>query len=180
MVEVERARDAQAGEAQARRVALDLVGRTEQLPNGSLAFDFHVRIINDSPEPLTKARLRVVDAGELKWGPQLIGTIRAVSEAGLIARIYENVTDPNAFLRFADVQGNYWVASARDPVKRDDRTTDEWVAEGRKLWASRTLSPEERGTLTGSTVDRMPDFDEWLASSQSNGDAWSPDPEARE
>jgi hypothetical protein len=163
MVKLETRRDVRARETalwrQARSVTVEAAARHCEAP---AATDVHVQIFNDGREPIRKSRLRVDLNREPRWGPQLLGTIPAGHTATLTVRIYGDDFDPNALLRFADAQGNYWVTDAQGALEQDDRPTDEWIAEGRR-WAEggQELGQEERGTVTGIS---LPDFDAWLAS----------------
>lgn len=178
LVELESARDARALEEglwrHARRVTVDLVGRTSDLADGRVANDVHVRVLNDFPDPMRKPRMGVVVDGDKLWGPQLLGTIPPWSHVALTTRIYGGPgTDVNAFVRFSDVQGNYWLVNARGPVERDERPTSEWIESGR-VWEARRLAAEERGTVTGTVMESMPDFDEWLADIAARAESWQP------
>ncbi len=127
LVELEAARDQAAREdaewRQARRITVDLVGRKVDLPEGRGASDFQAVVLNGSADPIRKCRLKVVDGNE-RWGPQLIGTIPAGGCVRVMTRIYNGPgDDPDAHVRFADVAGRYWVASARLPLHQDDATS---------------------------------------------------------
>jgi hypothetical protein len=177
LVKLERGRDAERAKAelwrQARSVTVDLNGLRHESPQ---AIDVHVQILNDGPDPIRKVRLRVEAEGVTKWGPQLLGTISPSSAVTLTVRIYGQVIDPNAYVRFRDVNRNYWVTDAKGNLKPDDRPTTEWIEKGR-LWGERwgNITLEERGTVTGVSV---PNFDVWLTSLQQQGTAPGPTDES--
>ncbi len=180
LVSVERARDERAAEEarwrQARRVTVDLLGQEVTLPDGRPAHDMHLRVTNSSPDPISKLRLKIV-VGDATWGPQLVGTVYPYALVSVTARLITDAgsANSNAFVRFLDVEDRAWVANARTLVQPDDRSADDWIAEGR-AFATRQLSVEERGTIDGMVVP--PDLDEWRASLAHRQDVgWSPDHE---
>lgn len=179
LVELEVARDERVATRelwrQPRRVTVDLISRRSEQPDCRAAEDVRVRVLNDSPDPIRRPRLGVLVNGEERWGPQLLPTIPPWSSASLTARIYADVKeDFDAFVRFADVEGNYWLASARKDLRQDQRPNSEWIEAGQK-WSSRMMSAEERGTVAPDIHESTFDFDEWLVSIKTEGEAWQPD-----
>jgi hypothetical protein len=113
--------------------------------------DFFMAVSNGSSEPFFLSRFKV-SLGTVTWGPTLVGTLRPWGQAELRARVMD-VSDPapdwNAFARVADVNGNYWVVSAKGERTRDPASeTERWIEEGRAFAAS-GVSVEERGTVSG-------------------------------
>jgi hypothetical protein len=163
LVRVEQARDDRAADEarwrQARRVTVDLLGQEVTLPDGRRAHDMHARIMNSSPDPISKVRLKIV-VGDATWGPQLFGTVHPYAHVSVTARLVTDLSsdNANAFVRFLDVDARAWVSNARTPVQPDALSAEGWIAEGRKF-AELELSAEQRGTVEGAASP--PDLDAW-------------------
>lgn len=179
LVAVETTRDERLAEdarwRQARRITVDLMGQEGILaPSGRRAHDMHLIVMNASPDPIFKARLKVV-SGDAAWGPQLVGTIAPWQRIELTVRLMSEETGDNAdaFVRFTDVEGGHWVANARSAVTADERPVDAWIAEGRAFaQKGEHAPPAERGTLAG--LGAPPDLEQWRADVAGDGESWQP------
>jgi hypothetical protein len=191
LVLTERARDAKAAQeevfSQARRVVVELmtqpVVNASQSEPGRIA---HLVVTNASVDPIFKVRIKVV-VGDATWGPQLIGGLTPGQRISLTAFVATTADDSNTdgYARFVDSRGVAWVASARNAFRQDDEPgLKDWISEGRDF-ASRDLTPIERGQTAG--VEIVPNLEEWLsqfdrpqlaASEQPCRDSHSPQPDA--
>jgi hypothetical protein len=165
LVLTEQARDAKAAQeelfTQARRVMVELVtqpiANTPQSGPGRIA---HLVITNASIDPIFKVRIKVI-IGDAIWGPQLIGGLIPGQRISLTAFVATAADDSNTdgYARFVDSRGVAWIASARQKLRQDDEAgLTDWISEGRDF-ASRDLSPIERGATAG--VEVIPNLDEW-------------------
>ena len=166
LVAVEIQRDVRSSEEarwrQARRITVDLVNHAQLDHSGDrIGFDQHLVLTNSSPDPIFKTRLKMV-VGDAVWGPQLIGTLGPWQRVALTARLYTLEDDANsdAFVRFVDVEGQAWVASARSALYPDENAVEHWIEEGR-VFSARDLTAAEQGTIDGVTP--LPDLDAWRA-----------------
>lgn len=165
LVMVETARDKRAAEEarwrQARRVTVDLMSREIELsPSGRTAFDAHLVVTNASPDPIFNVRIKIV-IGDASWGPQLIGTMSPWHRVAVTARLITDadVGNTDGFVRLKDVEGAYWIASARRTLVPDSADAlDTWIEEG-IAFAHRPKSRAERGESQG--VDAVADLESW-------------------
>jgi hypothetical protein len=146
---------------QARRLSVELALEPVVLESGVNALDMRLLVLNASPDPFFRCRIRL-SAGNRGWGPQLLGTLGPGEPIELMARLVDaNSAEANAFVRVVDVHGNSWIADARGSLVRDSpEGVDDWIEAGREF-ASRSLNPAERGTIRGSTADIPIDFKAW-------------------
>lgn len=158
LVELERGRDARAADEalhrHARRVLVELSFTPVVQTNGVSGHNMRLLITNASSDPVFKARAKVT-LGRAIWGPVLLGNMPPGHEVTVTARLRdvgEETANTNGFVRFADVEGHSWVATARGDVRMDSDGLDQWLAEG-ELFASRSLTFEEKGEIAGVRTD---------------------------
>ena len=165
LVLTEQARDTKAAQeelfAQARRIMVELVTQpVADAPGSDPGRIAHLVVTNASNDPIFKVRIKVV-VGDAIWGPQLIGGIRPGQRISLTAFVATSADDSNTdgYARFVDSRGVAWISSARQKLGQDDDAgLTKWISAGQDF-ASRALSPIERGTTVG--VDVVPNLDEW-------------------
>lgn len=162
MVEIERQRETDRVEvertAQAKRLSVNLITESLHDEQGLRAVDFNLVITNASDSPVFKVRMKVV-AGDGVWGPQLVGNFVPGQHVELYARIYtrSDLGNTDAAVRFIDVNGRAWVASARTAAMPDGDDPSQWISDG-QAFATRQPDTYERGRWSGVI---SPDFDEW-------------------
>jgi hypothetical protein len=179
LIKLESGRDERAAEDalwhQARRISVDVMSKAVTLANARRAYDIGLVVRNASVDPVFKCRLKII-AGDALWGPQLVGTLAPGDRIIVMARLVTdaNDTNTNGFVRFMDANSRAWVAEARGPLVSDQQSANAWVADA-QLFAQRTLTPEERGSVYGGTHELLPDFDAWRTEMQ-GGPPWVPEP----
>jgi len=160
MVGLERARDIDAREEerlhQARLVMVDCATNSVVDEAGHpVGVDLVIRVVNAGREPIHRVRLKAI-AGEVTWGPQLVGNLAPGMAYTLVARMNASgdIENTDGIVRFVDTRQRAWIRSARGTLTEDnDRGLASWIDEGRRFAASAAgLSEPERGWIPENSL----------------------------
>jgi hypothetical protein len=167
LIDLEHGRDQRSADEalwrHARRLTVTLT--VQQLSDEPGVIYAQLVVLNSSPDPFLRSRIKLTAGGLTTWGPQLVGPILPNVPIELRVRMETDaaLTNPSALVRVIDVNGNPWISDAQGGLRADtDEAVDEWIREGRE-WVVPPRPALETGTLTGAFTAPLVDWVEWRA-----------------